>query len=318
MSPKSKIAITISLILTFSLLLGACAAASAPMEGGVFSGQSAASPASGEAVRNAPSFSADSDFAFDDELTGTERIVIKDASLSIVVNDPPGSMETISQMAEDMGGFVVSAQVYHTRLDSGVEVPQASITVRVPAERLNEALETIRSESDRDPLNESINSQDVTRDYTDLQSRLSNLEAAETQLNEIMGSATKTEDVLSVYNNLVQVREQIEVIKGQIQYYEQSAALSAISVELVPNEAVQPLKVGDWEITGTAKNAVQALINTLQFLVKAVIWIVLLVVPVLAVIFIIFVLPLSSIWRRWRQRRALKKDVIPSKSQEIE
>jgi len=172
---------------------------------------------------------------------------------------------------------------------------------------LNEALERIRLESDRDPLSESTNSQDVTREYTDLQSRLRNLEAAEIQLTEIMGSAAKTEDVLNVYNNLVQVREQIEVIKGQIQYYDQSAALSAISVELVPNEAVQPIKVGDWEITGTAKNAIQALINTLKFLVQAAIWIVILIVPVLAVIYIIFVLPISFIWRTWRRRRASRK-----------
>ena len=56
-----------------------------------------------------------------------------------------------------------------------------------------------------------------------------------------MEEATKTEDVLSVFNQLTQVREQIEVIKGQMQYYEQSAALSSISVELYANAAVQPV-----------------------------------------------------------------------------
>ena len=120
----------------------------------------------------------------------------------------------------------------------------------VAAERLDEALTSIESESNRLPLTKNISSQDVTKDYTDLQSRLRNLEEAEAQLREIMASANKTEDVLSVYNQLVQVREQIEVTKGQIQYYEQSAALSAISVEILADEAVQPLTVGGWQPGG--------------------------------------------------------------------
>jgi hypothetical protein len=98
------------------------------------------------------------------------------------------------------------------------------------------------------------------------------------------------------------VREQIEVIKGQMQYYEQSAAMSAISVDLVANAAVQPLTVGGWQPEGTAREAVQALINTLKTLGSLVIWIVIWLVPVLLVLFVIFVLPLRWIWRAWRRR----------------
>ncbi|HLA99363.1 MAG TPA: DUF4349 domain-containing protein [Anaerolineales bacterium] len=240
-----------------------------------------------------------------------ERLVIKNANLTIVVDDPGASMDAIGRMAEEMGGFIVNAQLYQTRLESGAEVPRASITVRVPAERLNEALERIRSKSDRDPLDENINSQDVTSDYTDLQSRLRNLEATEAQLTEIMGSATKTEDVLAVYNRLVEVREQIEVIKGQIQYYEQSAALSSIGVELIANEAVQPLTIGGWQPVGVAKSAIQALINTLKFLAEAAIWVVLLILPTLIAISVVFILPLSLAWRALRRRRLSRKLTAP-------
>lgn len=241
-----------------------------------------------------------SEFAVD--IPQVERIVIKNAELSIAVSSPPDSMDRISRMAEDMGGFVVSANLYQTRLSSGAEVPRATVTIRVPAERLNEALERIKDETEQPVIHENVSSQDVTEDYTDLQSRLRNLEAAEEQLMEIMDSASKTEDVLAVFNQLTQVREQIEVIKGQIQYYEQSAALSSITVELLPNEAVQPLSIGGWQPVGVAKNALQALIRAGQFLVTAAIWIVLFVLPVLAVI----IVPIYLIVRgllRWRHRR---------------
>ena len=237
----------------------------------------------------------------------TERIVIKNASLSLSVEDPSASMDAIAEMAEEMGGFVVNANLYKQELESGVQVPRASITVRVPAEKLNQALSQIKSESDQDPLSESIDSQDVTRDYVDLQSRLKNLEATEAKLTEIMDDAIKTEDVLSVYNQLVNVREQIEVIKGQINYYQESAALSAISVELLADEAVQPLTIGGWQPVGVAKDAIQALINTAKFLVNAIIWIVIYVLPVLALLYLIFILPLSLLWRAWRKRRRAHK-----------
>ncbi len=236
-----------------------------------------------------------------------ERLVIQNANMTIVVPDPTGSMERISKMAEEMGGYIVAANMYKETLASGIEVPRGTITIRVPAEKLRSALDQIRAESGEEPLNESLNSQDVTNEYVDLESRLKNLEAAEQELTKIMEDAHRTEDVLSVYNQLVQIREQIEVIKGQMKYYEQSAALSAVTVELVADKSVQPIEIGGWKPTGIAKEAVEALLKTMQFFISAAIWVVIYLVPVLLVLFLIFVLPPVLIIRAWRKRRAAKK-----------
>jgi len=302
------------LILTMSLIwLSACAPASlpAPEPGGVISREAPVEAALMEAPPSAFVGDAQGGLLPGAAPIQAERLVIKNASLTLVVDDPVKSMDNITNLAEEMEGFVVSANLSEITLDSGAKSPRASITIRVPAEGFNVALTRIKEETKQLPLNENINSQDVTSEYTDLQSRLRNLEAAEDQLTEIMGSATKTEDVLSVYNQLVQVREQIEVIKGQIQYYEQSAAMSVIGVELIANEAVQPLTIGGWQPVGTAKDAIQTLINTLKVLGNLVIWIILYVLPVLLVLFVIFVLPFRAIWRVWKRRRAKSKQSPP-------
>jgi len=240
-----------------------------------------------------------------------QRIVIKNGSLIIVVVDPAKSMETISKMAEEMGGYVVSANLNQDQLESGAEVPHATIAIRVPAERLDEAMARIKGETTRPIVKETVDSQDVTIEYTDLQSRLRNLENAEEQLTQIMDQATKTEDVLSVYNQLVSVQEQIEVLKGQIKYYDESARLSAISTELLANETVQPLTVGGWQPTGIAKSALQSLINTLKFVATAIIYIVILILPVVLILYLVFFLPASLIWRAIRRRRASRKAAPP-------
>lgn len=208
-----------------------------------------------------------------------ERLVLKTASLSLVVADADRSLAEISRMAEEMDGWVVSSNAYKTAAASGVEVTRASLTIRVPAQRLNEALDRIKAGA-VSVESESVSGQDVTSEYTDLQSRLKNLEAAEAQLQNIMDSAVKTQDVLDVYNQLVSVREQIEVIKGQMKYYEESAAFSSINVELIPDALSQPIQIGGWSPKGTAKEALEALIQALQFMADALIWGLICVLPV--------------------------------------
>ncbi len=229
------------------------------------------------------------------------RMVIKNASLSIVVEEPGVSLEAISKLASDLGGFVVSSNLYRTQTANGLEVPQANITIRVPADTLDQALAEIKSGAGQ-ILSENVSGQDVTQEYTDLESRLRNLERAEEQLSEIMEQAWETEDVLVVYNRLVEVQEQIELIKGQMKYYEQSAELSAISINIQANEAVQPLKIGNWQPVGVAKRALQALINTLKFLADMLIWTVLYILPVALILFF----PVRWLWR-WLKKGSAKR-----------
>ncbi len=239
-----------------------------------------------------------------------KRLVIRNANLTIVVEDPAMAQNAVSRMAETMQGFVVSSNLYKSSGQNGQEFPEASITVRVPADKLNDALDQIRAlvkDPGNDVRSETVSGQDVTKEYTDLQSRLRNLQDTEAQLREIMGSATKTEDVLSVYNQLSQIREQIEVTKGQIQYYEESAALSSISVLIQAQASVQPLEIGGWKPVGEARSAVQSLINTMQLLGSAVIWLALYVLPVALVIF----LPLRLLWMLWQRSRKNRKAQPP-------
>ena len=242
----------------------------------------------------------------------TQRIVIMNADLSIVVDDPVDNMEIIVGLANELGGFVVSSQQYMTYANSGVEVPVADITIRVPAEDLYDTLDKIKAlvdDQETDIRNESVSGQDVTQEYTDLRSRLTNLEFAEKQLQAIMEEAYKTDDVLAVYRELTLIQEEIEVIKGKIRYYEESAALSAISVSLVAKESIQPLTVGKWEPKGVALDAVQALIDALKFFAEAGIWLVLFFLPVLLILatpVVVFILLVRWFIRKLRKGRKTK------------
>jgi len=302
---------SIYLIVILSLVLSACSAGTqseSPMPEEVF--VESQRDAYGES--GAPAMAPSVDMAYDQSASNAsvERLVIKNASISLYVDDPEASMDRISALAEEMGGYVVSANMYQTYLESGAKVPQASISIRVLAEHLDATLETIKAETTQPVISEHMNSDDVTASYTDLQSQLTNLEAAELELRGIMEDAVRTEDVLAVYQQLTYYRGQIEMIKGQMTYYEDSARLSLVSIELVANAAAEPLTIGGWQPVGVAKNAVQALINTVKWLANAGIWIVIFILPVAL---LIFGPPILIIWGilRWRARRRLARQSPP-------
>jgi hypothetical protein len=237
------------------------------------------------------------------EPAAVERLVIQNADLSIVVINPEAKMDEIAKMAESMGGFVVSKNVYQTTTGNNIKVPEGNITVRVPAEKLDEALEKIKADA-VEVQNENRSGQDVTREYVDLKSRLKTHEQAAEQLSKILDQKTESAEVIEVFNQLVYHREQIEILKGQINYYEEAAALSAVSVHVSAEETLQPLEIAGWRPVGVARDALQALINFFQGFVNFLIWLIILIIPA-------GLLLLGLLWVVWRLFRFVWRKLFP-------
>jgi len=312
---KKPAIFTIVMLLIISIFSTGCAAAKIPEATNQksFAIEAGAAPIAPEQ----PMPQAERNVDINVSTNAVERIVIKNADLSIVVKDPAASMNAIGTLAEGMGGFIVSSQLYKTRTEEGVEVPVADITVRIPAERLTEAMDQIKSyvaDPQKDVLSENVSGQDVTKEYTDLQSRLKNLQNAEAQLDKILQEATKTEDVLNVYRELTNVQEQIEVIKGQIKYYDEASQLSALRVKIQSLESVKPLTIGGWQPVGVARDALQALINALKYLANTAIWIVIFCLPVSILVGIPGWLIIRTGRRWWLKRKRNKQTEAPAKA----
>lgn len=241
-----------------------------------------------------------------------ERMVIQNADLAIVVADVDARTKQISSMAVQMGGFVVSSSTYQNYASDGTLVPESSIVIRVPAEKLEDALKQIKADV-VEVQSENRSGQDVTAEYVDLKSRLKNYEAAEAQLEEIMKNATDTEDVVNVFNQLVYYREQIELVKGQMKYYEEAAALSAITVRIIAEETIKPIKIAGWEPQGVARDAIQDLIYFFQdfadFLIRFVIYTLPVWITVAIPLYLVF-LGARVVFRKLRGNKT-KKEVTP-------
>lgn len=238
-----------------------------------------------------------------------ERLVIQNVDLTLVVKDPKARMAEIADMAKEMGGFVVVSNSYQDT-STGRGIPHANITIRVPSERLDDALAKIKKDAVDVPY-ENRTGEDVTSMYVDLQSQLKAKEAAEKQLLEIMEEATQAKDVLAIYLEVQNVQTQIEQLKGQIKYYAESAAMSLITVSLVAEEGTQPLEVGPWTLEGTAKDAIQDLIRFVQGFAEFLTRFVLYILPSLILIAIpLFLIYLAgrAVYRRFNKPQVAVED----------
>ncbi len=163
-----------------------------------------------------------------------DRMVIRTGNMQIVVKEVSTSLDNIVKIAADNGGYVVSSQKWKDN-----ERNFGSISIRVLAENYDKTIAALRSLS-ISVTSENSSSQDVTQEYTDLNSRLTNLQAAEAQLLKIMATATRVEDVLAVQAQLTSVRGDIEQTKGRMLYLERTSSTSLITVQL--NESIFGLK----------------------------------------------------------------------------
>ena len=156
-------------------------------------------------------------------LVQQQRIIVRTVDMGIVVDDVGESIDAIGGVAEEMGGWLVSS--------SHAEEHFGFVSVRVPAERLEEAILRLRAMA-QDVRSEITSSRDVTDEYYDIQARLTNLEATEGALIKLLDRAEKVEDALSIQQSLSEVQEDIERLQGRIKLLEQTAAYSLINVSL--------------------------------------------------------------------------------------
>lgn len=258
-----------------AVLLASCAPAAAPAPALAPSSRSDAAPASPTSAARPASGGTD---AAKDANPVTDRLVIRNARLTLVVKDTQASLDDIGRLTAESKGFIQTSST--TKVGSGL---RASVVLKIPAERLDGVLANLRKMA-VDVTADEVTGQDVTAEYVDLQARIKNLEAAETQLRALLEKATKTDDVLAIHRELTNYRGQIEQAKGRSEFLVASAAMSTVSLTLVPDSIAQPIQPTGWRPEGDLKRAFESLINTLQGLISALIWFAVAVLPVLLLI----------------------------------
>lgn len=253
------------------------------------------------------------------------RLIIKNAEVTLTVEDTDVAINRITQAVADHGGYIISSEIWFKDWD-GEPYKYATITYAVPVDRFEDSLSRLRGLAIK-VENETATGQDVTDEYVDLESQLTNLKATRDRIREFLDQAQNVEEALKVNDQLKSVEAEIEQVQGRMNYLFDRAAYSTITVHLLPQlpeiepsptptPAPTPTPV-PWKPGETVKDAGSALISVSKGLIDLLIWIVVVIIPLLLPIALVVWLVWWLINRRNKKKAAERDAIAEEANQQI-
>ncbi|MEH2052883.1 MAG: DUF4349 domain-containing protein [Nostoc sp.] len=154
--------------------------------------------------------------------------LIKKAAISLTVNSVDKTVDAVSQIINQQQGDLIGLKQQQPKNDNPRYT--ATIQLRIPENLLEPTLEQLAKLGTVESRN--ITAEDVGDRLVDFQARLTNLQKTEANLQKIMDRAGSVRDVLSVSQELSNVRQTIEQIDAQLKNLKNQVAYSTITLNL--------------------------------------------------------------------------------------
>ena len=241
------------------------------------------------------------------------QMVIKNGDMQILVKDTDIALDGVTQIVSDTQGYLISSRVWYQDY-YGTNYKYATLTMGVPVDQFETAVRRVRSLALR-VVDDTASGQDVTDQYVDLQSQLTNLEATRDRIKSFLDQAANVDEALRINQQLSDIEAQIDKVKGQMNYLSNRSAFSTITINLVPDlpkivetptpsPTPQPIQsLEPWDPGKTTEQATNTLVSAYRLIVEFLIWVFVVLVP-------IFGPPVLLIWLVvWLIRRKSKASV---------
>lgn len=171
------------------------------------------------------------------------RKIIRTGDIEFEVEGFDAAVAGITRLVGGIkNGFV--ATINSDKLPNGKV--KGSVVVRVPPEALDKFLLDLRQELAKsgELKSQRIGSQDITKQYTDIESRLRGARVMEERFLQIIKTGKgDIKDLVAAENALGMWRTKIEEMEGEIRYYNNQVGLSTLTITLVEKEIQAPAAI---------------------------------------------------------------------------
>lgn len=232
--------------------------------------------------------------------------LIRTVYLDAETEDMDTLLSQVQNRINELGGYVEAREVYNGSMYNSRRYRSANLTVRIPADRLNEFVDHVSQVSNITSNRETVD--DVTLRYVAIESRIKALETEQQTLLDLMAKAETMSDLLTIESRLTDVRYELENINSQLRVYDNKINYATIHLEVSEViEYTEPEPESGWQRMG--RGFVKSMKGVGNGLKEFFIWLVA-AIPYLLLIGVIgagiFLIIFCSI-RRGRKKRATKK-----------
>jgi len=163
------------------------------------------------------------------------RKLVRNARVDLEVKSFDEALQSISALASEGRGYVATTS--SQKQENGKL--RGEIIVKILPENLDDFLSKLRKLGDL--KNQTLATEDLTKQYVDTDARLNNARLLETRLIELLKKKSDdVEDLLAVEKELGRVREQIEQLQGELKFMDMQVRFATVSISLAEKDMETP------------------------------------------------------------------------------
>ena len=239
--------------------------------------------------------------------TLTDQKLITRVNISAETEDLAALLESLNGQIGTLGAYIEYQDINNGSAYSSYRYRSASLTIRIPAEKLEGFVEQVKGASNVVYYNQS--QENVTLTYVATESRMKALQTEETRLLELMEQAQTMSDLLEIEERLTEVRSDLESITSQLRVLENQVTYATI--ELSINQVKVYTEVEEQTVwqrisSGFSKNLSDLGEGIVVFFIWAVTYSPQLILTAAAAVAVILLLR-----RRLKKRRAKRSQMPP-------
>ena len=210
------------------------------------------------------------------------RKLIRTITIQAETKDLDALMADLDAQLATLGGYVQNKQVHGSASENSQRY--ASMTLRIPAEKLDEFVQHVEDNTNITSNRETA--EDITLTYVAVESRLTALQTEEQRLLELLAEAKDMSDLLQIEDRLTEVRTELEQVKSQLQVYDNQVSYGTVylTVKEVTEYTVVEEPETVWErigsgFTNSLKKLGNFFVELFVFIIVALPYLVVLAVP---------------------------------------
>lgn len=225
------------------------------------------------------------------DVQDTSRKLIRNVNLDVETETFDELMKSVQEKISQLGGYIEESFTYNGSSYYGQDSRNANLTIRIPADKLDEFLSDVAEVSNVIRKNESVT--DVTLQYVDMESHKKVLLTEQERLIELLGQAENIEDIISLESRLSEVRYQIESMESQLRTLDNQVSYSTVYLYIDEVKKLTPVKEQNaWEriATGFMNSLYDVGLGIENFVIGVLIDLPYIIVWIVVILLIIFVL----------------------------
>lgn len=158
--------------------------------------------------------------------TAGPKKIIKDGHMTVKTKDIAASKKAMDDVLNSLKAYYETEELQNSDRQTSY-----NLRIRIPSENFEQLIASIESGGD-EIMHKSVQTRDVTEQYTDIETRLANKRGYLNRYKELLGKANTIKDILAIEEQIRPLEEEIESQEGRLRYLSDQVAFSTLHMTL--------------------------------------------------------------------------------------